>query len=231
MRTACDAAVSKCSVFVLILHRSDALADIELLSEIDLARLRRLRRAEDRINLIIGRNLLHHLICPYNKPNSCTVEIGENGKPFIRNGPSFNLSHSGSFVAIAVCSAGRVGIDIETFDHLVDSNELLPIVTHPVERCIVQSRANELQQQMMFRRCWTRKEALLKATGDGLIDDLTSINVELLESHPVLHPPFSLRLADLEDESVPVTAALAIEPNVNRIDCRFASFSEVHSII
>lgn len=97
----------------------------------------------------------------------------EQGKPIIRNYPHihFNISHCRKAVAVAV-GTSPVGIDIETIrpfkDHLarhvLNDSEYVSVVSSP-------------QPNIEFIKLWTRKEALLKFTGEGIRRDLKTVIV------------------------------------------------------
>ena len=97
---------------------------------------------------------------------------GENGKPFLTDYPQihFNLSHCPKGV---ICAIGEnpVGCDIEAIPDSLDPDLL--------ETCFSSSEQDEILQsanpQIEFARLWTRKEALLKLHGIGLIDSLPSL--------------------------------------------------------
>lgn len=126
-------------------------------------------------------------------------DIGEHGKPSLREYPDihFNMSHCRSGIAVAV-SDKPVGIDIECLGRLIDKNgslnmSLAEYVLSPEEVAKVLS-AKPLQDiptnplatpqtaasDLQFTKFWTQKEALVKLTGTGIEDDLKQI----LPLHP-----------------------------------------------
>ena len=108
-------------------------------------------------------------------PEELVFEAGPHGKPFLPSGPAFNISHSGKYLALAVRSSGRVGIDIEV---VRDSPDLPALArryfTESEHREILRSQDGATQA---FFRVWVRKEAFLKATGYGLALPLDSFSV------------------------------------------------------
>lgn len=216
-RQACDRALAEGLTFVLILHEASAFADESLLSDRDRQRAMHFRRANDRCNFILGRTVVHHLVRPQGVLMPRAFSLGHHGKPFLPDCPSFNLSHSGNWVACVISRTELVGIDVETFEHLQDYRDLLATTTHPAEhRSIDQSPPD--RQLALFKRCWTRKEAVLKATGMGLSDDLRSIDVRLGENEPVLSHPVSLRLVDLLIDDERATISLALDTLAPGVD-------------
>ncbi|MFC5743978.1 4'-phosphopantetheinyl transferase family protein [Dyella tabacisoli] len=212
-RRACDKALAQGLAFVVILREAGALAEEHLLTDEDLQRARRFRRLADRYNFVLGRTMVHHLVRPQGAAVPYAFSLGRHGKPFLPDGPSFNVSHSDNWVACAIGRGELIGVDVETFEHLQDYRELLGTITHVAERqCIDQAPPD--RQLALFQRCWTRKEAVLKATGMGLSDDLCSIDVRLTEDEPVLGYPASLRLVDLLLDDERPTISLALDTSV-----------------
>jgi len=119
-------------------------------------------------------------------PSLLQFQYTVNGKPFLANASiRFNLSHSSDLALVAVTREREVGIDVE---RIRPDDDLLDAAEHyfaPVERIALRSLASE-EQCFGFFRCWTRKEAYLKARGDGLSLDLHSFSVSLGLDEPAL---------------------------------------------
>ncbi|MBV8467146.1 MAG: 4'-phosphopantetheinyl transferase superfamily protein [Burkholderiales bacterium] len=228
IRARCDAALAKNTAFVLIMRGSDARADPSLLSDADRERAGRFVRDRDRNNLVLGRTLLHHLVRPQGAPGPCELRRGTHGKPFIPGVPDFNVSHSADYVACAVSPYGSVGLDVEASLDASEIASLLRTVAHPEERRVIGS-AEESKQVLLFMRCWTRKEALLKATGVGLIDKLDTLDTKLSECQPLLTAPFNFRLVDLHEDKIGIPGALALSIDIHGADVCFADLREYHS--
>lgn len=85
-------------------------------------------------------------------------EFNEHGKPFLKNGPFFNISHSHRYAVLAVCE-NEVGIDIEMRE---TPNE------RAMERCFtVEEKNYAAVSTENFLKVWTAKEAVLKLLGTG----------------------------------------------------------------
>lgn len=99
------------------------------------------------------------------------IKLGEHGKPYAENGVFFSVSHSGRIAAIAVDEA-EIGLDVE---HLADEGRLkiADRFYHPAERAYVMAAEDLLRA---FSEIWTRKEAYLKMTGEGIATDLTAFD-------------------------------------------------------
>jgi 4'-phosphopantetheinyl transferase len=95
----------------------------------------------------------------------------QHGKPVLPDGPGFSLSHAGDLVGVAVRPDGAVGLDVEQVRAVADLDALAGHVRSPVER------TRDGLCPPAFFRTWTRKEALLKATGEGLASPMTAITL------------------------------------------------------
>ena len=99
------------------------------------------------------------------------IILGEHGKPYAESGVFFSVSHSGRMAAIAVDDR-EIGLDVEQFP----DNSRLKIADrfyHSAERDHVK-RAED--RRRAFCEIWTRKEAYLKMTGEGIATDLTAFD-------------------------------------------------------
>ncbi|NVK72796.1 MAG: 4'-phosphopantetheinyl transferase superfamily protein [Oceanospirillaceae bacterium] len=113
---------------------------------------------------------------PLKKAPKWRFEHTLSGKPFINENIAFNLSHSISSVVIALVDSSdknAIGVDMECFRDMADLESMIEIVCHPDERQHLNLCENRSKG---FFTIWTAKEALLKACGSGLINDLSSIN-------------------------------------------------------
>ncbi|MFD3531000.1 4'-phosphopantetheinyl transferase family protein [Streptomyces sp. NPDC058664] len=183
---------------------------LTLLDEVEQERIPQLRRAEDRGRFIAGRALLRTAAAGYLGVAPRHVEVvarcpdcsRNHGKPELPGtGLQVSVSHSGSRVGVAVTRAGAVGIDVEEISASVSPAELLPHVLGPLE-----PRTPAHATASGFHRMWTRKEAVLKATGLGLRVPLSEIGVSAPEEDPrvlflggpAARPAEDFVLADLE---------------------------------
>lgn len=86
----------------------------------------------------------------------------EHGKPYIKGGQHFSISHCKEGIAVAV-DEQPIGIDIEGIRHADD--ELIKRVLNEEERRMVE---RERDRDRAFTRLWTQKEAMVKAQGVGI---------------------------------------------------------------
>ncbi len=129
-------------------------------------------------------------------PASLRIMAEPGGRPYLPDicGFDFNLSHTGDWIALAICQDGRIGVDLETIDPTFPAREIAREFFLP-EEC--QWIANGPVDR--FFQLWTAKEALMKATGRGLSLTPDRIRVSIRDGHPAT-------VTNLEtDETFPVT--------------------------
>lgn len=97
----------------------------------------------------------------------------------------FNLSRSGPHWLLAVVAGHRVGVDLEG-DRSLDVDGASELVMSARELAHVCSRPDESARTRAFFRCWTRKEAVVKAIGVGIVTDLRAVDVQPRQDGPVL---------------------------------------------
>lgn len=152
------------------------------LSEDELKRAGRFLFEKDKVRHIVAHGLLRLILCRYIKagPGDFRFTAGKRGKPVLDNlNPGdirFNLSHSGKFVVYAVTVGAEVGVDIEFMKEIKDAGEIVGRFFSGQEI----GEYNKLpagQRKEAFFTCWTRKEAFIKAVGEGLYMPLDSFSV------------------------------------------------------
>ncbi|KQM78523.1 hypothetical protein ASE74_13555 [Pedobacter sp. Leaf216] len=145
----------------------------EILSPEEIKRSGYFLKAHDTRRFIATRLAIRKIISQYTGtvPQSVIFNQTANKKPSTA-GIEFNISHSAQYIMIAM-SENPIGIDVEHIDHPVDVGQLIPYCFCTAEEEFIM--LSEDQKESFFT-LWTRKEALLKATGEGLIDNLLEIN-------------------------------------------------------
>ena len=172
------------SVWRLRLDLGDALIDdlARMLSSDELQRSERFRQIIDRNRFIVTRAGLRQLLGRYLSVEPAGLEFAytPRGKPYLQGAglPHFNVSHSGNIALVAISTYCPVGVDIEHLDRDVDFAALAGRFFSPGER-IALSALPAHRQKQAFLTGWTRKESILKATGDGLALPLDQIEVNL----------------------------------------------------
>jgi len=112
-------------------------------------------------------------------PRDVRLENNSRGKPFLADESvvRFNVTHSDGLALIAFTTAGEVGIDVETVDRAVDAMELASRYFTTGEVAMIAAGVTPREQASIFLRLWTRKEAVLKAAGYGIVSGLDTIDV------------------------------------------------------
>jgi 4'-phosphopantetheinyl transferase len=142
---------------------------------------------EHRRRFIVGRGLLRRLLGDYLAvcPSDVSFRYSEFGRPVLTNGDiEFNVSHSGDIALYGFARNAHIGIDVECF-RPIDVMEIAGRFFSPRERASL-AAIPERVREAAFYRCWTRKEAYLKARSLGLQISLDSFTVSLDADHPAL---------------------------------------------
>jgi len=185
--------------------------DLSLLSDQEIERCLRFRYLRDRISFATShrktRLLLAHFLGA--RPDTLLIAPEKGGKPRLQGTGErlrFNLSHCKDVGVLAVAWNNEVGIDVEQPRRV--SPDVAQRYFSPAELREL-SRLEGDQWRDGFLRCWTRKEALLKAEGVGLRIPLDAFDVSLAVNDPKLlavRPPAKFSHAwQLYDISPPLT--------------------------
>jgi 4'-phosphopantetheinyl transferase len=139
---------------------------------------------------IVTRAALRTLLGKYldQRPESICFRIGPQGKPQLVGEEAaaelkFNVSHSGDLALIVVTLGAEVGVDVEQVRNVSHLEQIAKRYFHPEEAAEVLSAQPAARGQAFFR-CWTAKEAVLKAVGSGLSGRLDTFRVPTTEHEP-----------------------------------------------
>ncbi|MTJ28524.1 4'-phosphopantetheinyl transferase HetI [Aphanizomenon sp. UHCC 0183] len=161
----------------------------ETLSSDEIARAERFYFPEHRQRFMAGRGTLRAILGQYLDiaPKQVEFEYQPRGKPllaakFADKGLLFNLSHSQDLALLGISYQHQIGVDLEYIRTMSDLEGLAKrfFSAREYEYLRLLSLA---QQQQIFFRYWTCKEAYLKATGDGLVQ-LEEIEIDLTPNQP-----------------------------------------------
>ena len=157
-----------------------------VLSADETARAARFVFERDRHRFILARAALRHVLadCLGLRPAAVRFSYSSAGKPALdpalapgsRATLAFNLSHSHELALIAVTHGRELGVDIEYHRELPDLMDIARRFFSPREAARLLALAPAEQPDAFFR-CWTRKEAYLKARGDGIVGGLDRFDV------------------------------------------------------
>jgi 4'-phosphopantetheinyl transferase len=113
-------------------------------------------------------------------PGQLRFGAGDNGKPFLwlSGGPTFNLSHADDLALVAIGGDTPLGVDVEYARSTPDLREIAASHFSREERAVIDD-LSDIELVDCFYRCWTRKEAFVKAIGTGIGHDLMSFAVSL----------------------------------------------------
>ena len=154
-------------------------------------RMARFRFEPDKERFLLGHGLLRTVLGHYLRlpPENIRFQRGRFGKPFIPDMPiNFNLSDTKDAVAIAVSAHRDLGVDVETMSRVVDHEA---VGEHYFTMEEVASINGSPDGKRRFLEFWTRKEAVLKASGVGIMDDLRVLRVdEAVNRMTITHDAF-----------------------------------------
>ena len=174
-------------VWRILLSQSEEVIRVleEHLSIDEIRRAERYRHGRDRSRYIVAHGALRELLADYmaQMPRDISFGYTTTGKPFLTNkgGGSpirFNLSHSGEWAMVGLALSTEVGIDIEQIDRDVSVEAIAERFFSRSEFEAIQGIHLE-QRIAAFFSAWTRKEAYVKARGDGIADRLRSFSVSI----------------------------------------------------
>ncbi len=163
-----------------------------LLTSEELARAARFRFDRHRRRFIVRRGVLRLLLAQYlgQSPREVRFEEGEKGKPFVPQRDSrpedqlhFNLSDSKDLAVYAFTRGAELGVDVEILREMPDAQSIAEHFFSIEEQDRLRQVPEERKSQAFFN-CWTRKEAYIKAIGEGLSEPLDRFSVTLLPDEP-----------------------------------------------
>jgi 4'-phosphopantetheinyl transferase len=201
-----------------------------ILTDDELHRADRFSFEIDRQRFIAARGILRSILSRYIPidPGRLRFNYNQYGKPFLAPGFSsyplnFNLSHSESVVLYAITRNMEIGVDLEHVRSDVEYEEIAKHFFSVNEVSILCAIPTE-KKPKAFYNCWTRKEAYIKAHGEGLSLPLDSFDVSVASREP---PMLSITKAEPQDRSL--WAFLDLNPGlgyigalaVKGIGCRF----------
>jgi 4'-phosphopantetheinyl transferase len=170
---------------------NDRLADSlkHLLSADEISRADRFHFARDRNHFIAARGLLRTLLAVYleTKADELRFSYADKGKPYLeesaRGGIHFNLAHSHGQALYAFSTGRQLGVDLEFIREELAYERIAErfFSAREVER--LRTIPAALRKQAFFN-CWTRKEAYIKARGEGLSMPLDEFDVSLAPGEP-----------------------------------------------
>jgi len=150
-------------------------------------RAARFHAERDRRRFTVARGFLRAVLgqCIECSPTGLVFSYETRGKPTLVDDPAFhfNLSHSGELALLAVTRLAPVGIDVEHVRPMRDAAAIAERFFSPGESAGLNA-VPEADRPAAFFNLWTRKEAWLKATGEGISNSLNRVEVSFLPGEP-----------------------------------------------
>ena len=198
----------------------------------ELQRAQRFKFRVERDRFIAGRGLLRVILGKYLRlhPRQVPLSYGSHGKPLLDTRGTyptlfFNLSHSRGLALFSVSQGRANGVDLEYIPRNIDCFEIGDRFLSPREINVLRSLSQPIQQAA-FISCWARKEAYLKATGEGLSVEMDQFEVTGSHGELVLHFRTGDGLAEASRwtlQDLPIEqgyrAALCVEGHGWRLRC------------
>lgn len=156
----------------------------------ELERANRFHSAEDSNRFIRTRSALRNALSRYVQLDAAELRFNysRHGKPSLApecniSDVRFNLSYSFDLAVFAIALGRELGIDVEQLRHIPEAPSIAHFVFSKAEATALKNTPPELLD-LAFLNCWTRKEALIKARGEGLTSLLSRFTVSLTPGEP-----------------------------------------------
>eukprot|EP00903_Cladosiphon_okamuranus_P002132 g2130.t1 len=194
--------------------KASALLQTGLTSASENERADRFRLDQSRREHLLGRSIIRKVMGGLLQlsPEAVPIAMDARGKPVVAGQEChFNVTHSNGWVAVGFCLDRRIGVDIEEASRIdaMKVANLSQMVLSPAERQAMSASPIEARVPL-FLRLWRLKEAILKAEGCGLIDDLASLDVSHLTNNARGKVRFSKAIWLVSEKSLGSSPAVAI---------------------
>ena len=205
----------------------------QTLSPEELGRAERYYFQKDRKHFIVARGLLRNILSRYLQiePYQIRFRYGPHGKPELSGEGGwetlrFNVSHSHGLALYAITRSREIGVDVECIRSVPEAEQIAERFFSTRENAVFRALPPHEKLHAFFN-CWTRKEAYIKAIGDGLSRPLDQFDVSLAPGEParLLHIEGAPQEACHWSIQAPTPAsgyiaALAVEGHGFRLSCR-----------
>jgi len=178
-------------IWIIPLDQTPTPGDLyQHLSDGEIKRADRFHFDRHRRRFAVSHNALRAILAGYLDVHPVDIEYGQtsHGKPWLSGmhkefGLFFNLTHSHELGVVAVTMEGEVGVDVEYVKTMGDIDGIAARFFSTVEQGAYLGLSDE-QRVAGFFNCWTRKEAFIKAIGEGLSHPLDKFDVTLTPGEP-----------------------------------------------
>ena len=151
---------------------------------------KRFHFSKDRKRFVATRAVLREILARYlgREPGWLRFAGGSDGKPFLLSGSRphelrFNLAHAEDLALYVFAWQREVGIDVERINSDFEGHQIAELFFSRQESYALRALPASLQVEAFFN-CWTRKEAYVKARGEGLLATLSGFDVSLSPGEP-----------------------------------------------
>lgn len=199
------------------------------LSNDEIARANKFYFPEHKRRFIVARGILRQLLSNYLNisPKKIEFDYGDRGKPQLskssNNSLQFNVSHSQEYALFGFASDRLIGVDIEYLREMPDAIKIARRFFSPPEFQLIAS-LDDQQQQKVFFKLWTAKEAYLKALGTGLAGSLNSIEISFEDDNLLITEGTAILDNWFICSYIPAdnyVAAMAIDKKITKQQIRF----------
>ncbi|PAV84353.1 hypothetical protein WR25_20809 isoform C [Diploscapter pachys] len=186
----------KCRRWVISLQRSFESENfeklyrkgIQCLTAKEYERIPEFRHREDALACLFGRLMLRYAAQIFTGAEWKTIrfERTEKGKPYLVEPPNttfgLNVTHQGDYVGFASSCSSKVGVDIMRLDKERNNKTADEYINSMAKNAsaeelrMMRGQPTEAMKMTMFYRYWCLKEAICKATGEGILEDLRRID-------------------------------------------------------
>jgi 4'-phosphopantetheinyl transferase len=153
----------------------------------ELRRAKRYHFQKDRDRFVVARGFLRAILSEYLRTEASQLcfRYNRHGKPELLDsqGLRFNVSHSDELALYAISRDREIGIDLERIRPELAGQEIAERFFSPREVASLRALPEGMQADAFFA-CWTRKEAYLKAKGQGIVLGLDQFDVSLSPGEP-----------------------------------------------
>lgn len=215
----------------------EALKDI--LSDVEKKRAKAFHFKRDYRRYTYAHALLRSVISFYTglHPENIKFSTNNSGKPFLndKQGIQFNLSHTRDLVAVVISPGVQIGVDVERYKPFTDMDDVASRIMTTIEYLQFLELDKEAKE-LFFYKCWVRKEAVVKAWGTGIDQNLSKIPVIenlLADSPTVLFPNEKNRLEAwrVEDIELGEDFAGAVCVNSEKFEVKLFQQNMVNQIL
>ena len=162
----------------------------QTLSYDEMMKAERFRFERDRRRFIVGRGVLRTILGCYLavEPDKVQFRYSPRGKPYLAerfdsHRLRFNLAHSHEIALYALTCGREIGVDLEYIRPMLDMEQIAARFFSVRENAALCDIPDDQKLEAFFS-CWTRKEAYIKATGEGLARPLDQFEVSLAPGEP-----------------------------------------------